>query len=135
MEDLIFALIYLIAEVLAAMFSEVVLGAIVDLMVRSTRNLRAESKPIGPVLAAVGYLSLGSGLGLLSIFLLPHALIPRSRFHGVSLVVSPVLTGLVMWQVGWSLRRQGKDSVQIESFGYGFTFALGVAMIRFFFAS
>jgi hypothetical protein len=135
MEELIFALLCGIAEVLAEMFSEVVLGAIVDLMVRSTRNLVAESKPIGPVLAAVGYLSLGSGLGLLSIFLLPHSLIPRSRFHGVSLLVSPVLTGLVMSQVGRFLRRQGKESVQIESFGYGFTFALGVAMIRFIFVS
>jgi hypothetical protein len=135
MEELIFALLCGIAEVLAEMFSEVVLGAIVDLMVRSTRNLVAESKPIGPVLAAVGYLSLGSGLGLLSIFLLPHSLIPRSRFHGVSLLVSPVLTGLVMSQVGRFLRRQGKESVQIESFGYGFTFDLGVAMIRFIFVS
>jgi len=135
MEELIFALLYGIAEVLAEMFFEVVLGAIVDLMVRSTRNLVAESNAIDPVLATVGYLLLGTGFGILSIFLLPHSLIPRSRFHGASLVVSPVLTGLVMSQVGRSLRRQGKDSVQIESFGYGFTFALGVAMIRFFFVS
>jgi hypothetical protein len=40
-----------------------------------------------------------------------------------------------MSQVGLVLRRKGKDSVQIESFGYGFTFALGVAIIRFFFVS
>jgi hypothetical protein len=132
MEELIFALLYGIAEVLAEMFFEVILGAIVDLIVRSIRNLVGESNAIGPVLATVGYLLLGTSFGLLSVFLLSHSLIHRSRFHGVSLVVSPVLTGLVMSQVGRLLRRQGKDSVQIESFGYGFTFALGVAIIRFF---
>jgi hypothetical protein len=135
MEELIVALLYGIAEVFAEMFFEVILGAIVDLIVRSTRNVVAESNAISPVLAAAGYLLLGTGFGILSVFLFPHTLIHRSRFHGVSLVVSPILTGLLMSQVGRLLRRQGKDSVQIESFGYGFTFALGVAIIRFFFVS
>jgi hypothetical protein len=135
MEELIFALLSGIVEILAEMLFEVFLGAIVDLIVRSIRNLVAGSNAIGPVLATAVYLLLGIGLGLLSVLLLPHSLIHRSRFHGLSLVVSPVLTGLVMSQVGRSLRRQGKDSIQIESFGYGFTFALGVAIIRFFFVS
>jgi len=135
MEELLFALLSGIVEIIAEMLFEVFLGAIVDLIVRSIRNLVAGSHTIGPVLATVVYLLLGAGLGLLSVFLLPHSLIHRSRFHGLSLVVSPVLTGLAMSQVGRSLRRQGKDSIQIESFGYGFTFALGVAIIRFFFVS
>ena len=132
MEELIFTLLYGIAEVLGEMFFEIILGAIADVIVRSIRNLVAEPNTIGPVLATAGYLLLGTGFGLLSIFLFPHSLIHRSRFHGISLVVSPVLTGLVMSQVGRSIRRQGKDSTQIESFGYGFTFALGVSIIRFF---
>jgi len=49
----------------------------------------------------------------------------------MSLVLSPVITGLTMWQVGALLRRNGKTAVQIESFTYGFTFAFGVAVIRF----
>src|SRR5258708_35962769 len=135
MDELIFALLSAIAEILAEVFLEVALEAIVATIFRSIRNLVAESNAISPVLATAVYLLLGTGFGVLSMFLLPHALIHRSRFHGVSLVVSPVLTGLVMSQVGLVLRRKGKDSVQIESFGYGFTFALGVAIIRFFFVS
>ena len=57
-----------------------------------------------------------------------------SKFHGISLVISPVITGFFMSQVGIMLRRTGKRAVQIESFGYGFTFALGLAIIRFAFA-
>jgi hypothetical protein len=134
MDELIFALLSAIAEILAEVLLEVALEAIAATIFRSIRNLVAESNAISPVLATAVYLLLGTGFGVLSIFF-PHALIHRSRFHGVSLVVSPVLTGLIMSQVGLVLRRKGKDSVQIESFGYGFTFALGVAIIRFFFVS
>ncbi len=49
-------------------------------------------------------------------------------------MISPVITGFFMSQVGIMLRRTGKRAVQIESFGYGFTFALGLAIIRFAFA-
>ena len=35
----------------------------------------------------------GAGFGALSIFLLPHHLLPRTRFHGISLLLSPVAAG------------------------------------------
>jgi hypothetical protein len=38
-----------------------------------------------------------------------------------------------MWLVGFTLRKQNKKAMQIESFGYGFVFALGMALMRFFF--
>jgi hypothetical protein len=38
-----------------------------------------------------------------------------------------------MSQVGRAVRRQGLEAVEIESFGYGFIFALGMAIIRFVF--
>ena len=133
MDELIFGLLAAIFEIFAEAFLEIVLEAFVATIFRSLRNMVEDSDEISPVLATAVYLLLGSGFGMLSVFLLPHALVHRSRFHGVSLLISPVLTGLVMSQVGAALRRRGKNSVQIESFGYGFTFALGVAVIRFFF--
>ena len=135
MDELIFAVLSSIAEIVAEVLLEVALEAIVATIFRSIRNLVAGSNEISPVLATAVYLLLGTGFGILSLFLLPHALIHRSRFHGASLVISPLLTGLVMTQVRLVLRRKGTDSVQIESFGYGFTFALGVAIVRFFFVS
>ncbi len=38
---------------------------------------------------------------------------------------------LVMAFIGRTLRRRGRNSVPIESFGYGFTFALAMALVRF----
>jgi hypothetical protein len=39
-----------------------------------------------------------------------------------------------MSRVGLSLRRQGQKATQIESLGYGFIFAFGMALVRFIFA-
>jgi hypothetical protein len=76
---------------------------------------------------------LGVACGAVSVFFFPHPLIHPSKIHGISLLVSPVITGLIMAQVGLLLRRKDKNAVRIESFWYGFTFALGMAFIRFIF--
>ena len=86
-----------------------------------------------PLLACVGYVLLGAATGGLSLVLLPHPLFYPSRLHGISLVVSPILTGLAMWQVGSLLRTRNKKVIRIESFWYGFTFAVGMAFVRFYF--
>jgi hypothetical protein len=133
MEDFLLALLSGIFEILAEVFFQVAIEAIVGLITRSIRNLFSETSAVSPILAAMGYLLLGLFAGILSVLLFPHRLVPPSRIHGMSLVVSPVITGLIMSQVGALLRRKGKRAVPIESFVYGFTFALGVAIIRFAF--
>jgi hypothetical protein len=84
MDELIFALLSAMAEILAEVFLEVSLEAIVATIFRSIRNLVAESNAISPVLATAVYLLLGTGFGVLSIFLLspcahPPIQIPRRQ--------------------------------------------------------
>jgi hypothetical protein len=67
----------------------------------------------------------------LSAWMFPHPLVHTSKLHGISLLFSPVATGLVMAYIGRVWRRRGRTSVRIESFSYGFTFALAMALIRF----
>ena len=55
---------------------------------------------------------------------------PSSKVHGVSLIISPVVTGAGMSALGASNRRRGKRVVQIESFPYAFAFAFGMALVR-----
>ena len=97
----------------------------------ATREVFVVSREINPVLAALGYVMLGMARGGVSVFLFPHPLIHPSRIHGISLLVSPVLTGLVMSRIGAALRRYGKHPTQIESFEYGFAFAFGMALVRY----
>jgi hypothetical protein len=131
MDEVFFALLSAVAELLFEVLFQVVVEAVVALIVRSIRNVFEETNAINPILATTGYLLLGSAFGIASLRLFPHPFFQPSKFHGISLVISPVITGLVMSQVGIVLRRKGKQAVRIESFGYGFTFALGLALIRF----
>ena len=86
-----------------------------------------------PLLAALGYVFLGGVAGGLSLLFFPHPLVHRSRVPGLSVFVSPFLAGLGMSLVGSALRQRNKKPMQIESFAYGFAFAFGMALVRFFF--
>jgi hypothetical protein len=129
MEELLGAILAGLAEFLFELFFELFAEAIVALILRSLRNLLSDAI-LSPIVAYVFYLSLGCAFGAASLLLFPHPIFHPSRLHGISLLISPAITGLVMSQVGAFLRRKGKESVRIESFGYGFTFALGLAIIR-----
>jgi len=86
------------------------------------------------VLAYVGYALFGLVLGFISLALVPHRLVRPSRIPGLSLLISPVITGLMLSGTGVILRRRDKKPTQLDSFGYGFAFAFGMALIRFHFA-
>ncbi len=133
MEELLAGLLSAIFEILAEVFIQFIFEAIISLISRSIRNAVEESKIVSPVLAAAVYLLLGFVFGGISVFAFPHPLIHPSKIHGISLLVSPVLTGLVMAQVGLLRQRKDQRAVRIESFWYGFTFALGMALLRFLF--
>ncbi len=98
-----------------------------------TEAINPEEELRSPVMAAVGYLLLGAGTGGISLVWFPSPLVHPSRFHGISLIISPLLTGSLMALLGSILRKHNKRTVRLESFGYGFVFALGMAFVRFFF--
>ncbi|MGA2048200.1 MAG: hypothetical protein ABSG96_10935 [Terracidiphilus sp.] len=133
MEELLVALLAGIAELLGEVLIELVAEALTAFVVRAFRSVFGESMAFGTILAALGYLMLGAVFGGLSVIILPHPLIHPTRIHGASLVISPIVTGLIMAQIGLVRRRNDKDVLRIESFGYGFTLALGAAIARFLF--
>jgi hypothetical protein len=116
------------------LFLELAGEAILDLASRGIAKVLQDSEISSPVLASVGYGLLGVMTGGLSLLVFPHPLVHPSRIHGISLLVNPVIAGVVMSLIGSMLRKRDKKVVQIESFGYGFAFAFGMALLRFFFA-
>jgi hypothetical protein len=132
MLDLLFALLEILLEIFfeaAFEFAAEVIGALI------WRGLAAAFDTTefkNPLAAAAGYLFLGGVTGGLSLLLFPHPLVHRSRVPGLSVFVSPILAGLGMSLVGSALRQQNKKPMQIESFAYGFAFAFGMALVRFF---
>ncbi len=133
MEDLLLSLLAMIAELFLNALLEISFGALVALISRATRSLSAAFFGSNRLFAPIGFVLLGVAAGFLSVLIFPHRLFHPSRFHGISLLTSPIVTGLVMSQVGGAVRKQGQEPVGIESFGYGFTFALALAIIRFLF--
>lgn len=125
------ALIGGILEIFGDVLLQLVLEVLAGVAERLLGRLTANEQIVRPLYSSVVYLFLGGVAGVLSVLVIPHRLARQTRSHGISLLISPLVTGAIMFQVGSFLRRAGKASARIESFANGFAFALGVAAIRF----
>lgn len=121
-----------ILELLFEALFEFILGAIVAGIYHLLRRFWITARRGSAVVAAIILIFMGAALGSLSVLIFPHPIVPPSKLHGISLLVSPAITGLGMAAIGDGVRRRGRLPVRIESFGYGFAFAFGVALTRFF---
>ena len=92
-------------------------------------------KALSATLAVLMYFGLGLIIGWLSIVIFPHSFIRSSRLHGISLIITPLMAGLTMSGIGWIRQRQGKLVIRLDTFAYGFIFALGMALVRFLFTT
>jgi len=133
MEDFFVLIVSTIIEIFGELLVELILGGVADLSVRGVRKLYKETRSIPRTLVVVQYFLFGAILGVVSVFLLPHQIAPHTRFHGINLLMSPAIVGWIFSLIGLSNRRRGRQTVRIESFGYGFVFAFGIAIVRFFF--
>ena len=84
-----------------------------------------------PVLAGIGVIILGALAGLVSSLLLPTRIFGAFPVRGISLFVSPLITGVLMDQYGqWRERRGGQRSF-VATFWGGALFAFSMALVRF----
>ena len=86
------------------------------------------------VITAILYFAVGAGAGIISLFIFPNAFARSSTLHGISLVITPVLGGLVMSYIAWLRVRTFDWTIRLEAFAYGFVFAFPMALIRLLFA-
>ncbi|QNI33694.1 hypothetical protein H7849_07145 [Alloacidobacterium dinghuense] len=133
MDDLLVSLIYVIAEALLEALLEIIGEAVIAWISRAVGNLFAPLLKSNRFITTLCFALLGVAAGISSIAVFPHRLVAPSKFHGISLLLSPLITGFVMSQVGRAVRSRGQEAAAIESFGYGFVFALAMAIIRFVF--
>ena len=116
----------LLFEVVGQVLFEVLAAFGWESVKESTRR-QGESRP---VLAGVGHLLLGLCAGVLSVLIVPRRLAPRAPWPGVSLVLSPLATGMAMRWIGeyWSDRVAERPA--LFSFKAGATVAFGMAVVR-----
>ena len=131
--DLLELLLGFLLEIFLEFVVEVVAEAIIVFLLTIVSEAISPDELRRPVMAGLGYLFLGSVIGGLSLVWFPVPLIHPSRFHGISLIVSPILTGLLMSFLGSTLRKYNWRTVNLETFSYGFVFAFAMTLVRFLF--
>ena len=104
---------------------------IVELGFRSLGETVASRHERNPILAGIGYALLGTIAGGVSLLIFPEPFVRSERFHGINLLISPVLAGLGMAGLGWLLDRSGKRRLPLDSVVFGLIFALPMAIVRF----
>jgi hypothetical protein len=122
---------------------ELVLGFIVEVIIPLIFEISAEflwhclgqtfvsRERRNPIFAGIGYFLFGLILGGLSLLVFPQSFVRSETFHGISLLITPVVCGLTMAAFGRWLQRHGEPLLRLDSFVYGFVFAFPVALVRF----
>ena len=121
----------IILEIVLEFFGEAILSLLAEAGLRSLHEPFVEWESRNPIFAGVGYFLFGLGLGGLSLLVFPTPLVRSERFHGINLIITPLLVGFMMSAVGRWRRRQGKSLLRLDTFAYGFIFAFAMSAIRF----
>jgi hypothetical protein len=127
MEETLLELLGVIVEAILEIAGE----SLLSLLARLFGGVFTTFFELNPIAISIGLAMLGAGAGFLSVAVIPHPLVHPTRFHGLSLVLSPLIAGLIMSRLGRALRRRNRATIPIETFSYGFVFALAMAIVRF----
>ena len=114
-------------EILLQIFAEILIEFGFGAIAKAARE-RSRSHPI---ITVVGALLSGGLVGVLTSLIWPTRIFEPGPWPGVSLMLSPVITGLVMRSYGqWAERKRGQRSF-LASFWGGALFAFSMALVRF----
>ncbi|KAB7764112.1 hypothetical protein [Xanthomonas maliensis] len=115
---------------------ELLLQALTELLIEAGLHHMRHSGHArrSPDAAVVGYVLLGASMGGISLLLLPRHLTTGEAARLAVLIGVPVLAGALMAVLGGWRERRGEQRLRLDRFSYGYLFALGFALVRFFFA-
>jgi hypothetical protein len=130
MEELIFVILQLFGEIVLQIIGQLMLEGSLTKVVAYFKRVKRRN----PVAVWFFYVLLGAGLGLLSLLIFSDHFIKSKALRIVNLIVTPIIAGLFMSLVGYLRRKKGQDSIQLDRFVYGASFALAMALVRWIWA-
>ena len=133
--EILFELAAVLLQALGELLLQIVFELLVELGLHGLREVFRPSMPVNPFMAAIGYALLGAAAGALSLYFQPALLIHHAAARIANLVVTPMAAGLLMTLVGAWRRRRDQEPVRLDRFGYGFLFALSMALVRYVWAA
>ena len=126
MEFLLEALFQIVGEFLLQILFE----AVAELGFHSLKE--AFKKPRSPIFAGIGFFLWGLLAGGISLLVFPRSFISSRELRVLNLIVTPLVAGETMRQIGKLRERRGQTLVKLDRFFYAFAFALAMALIRYF---
>src|SRR6185312_17550550 len=75
---------------------------------------------------------LGLIAGAVSLLVFPRSFIASRELRLLNLIVTPLVAGETMRQIGKLRERRGQTLVKLDRFFYAFAFALAMALVRYF---
>lgn len=84
-----------------------------------------------PIRAFSGIILLGLIIGIVLCYIFPYRIIHIPTIPGISLLLSPLITGFVMSKIGKILENHGRGISYIATFWGGATFSFTISLIRF----
>lgn len=129
--EIIIQIVWWIAQFLGELLLQVFGELIAELIGRSVREPFRRPKPIQTWMAAIGYGIFGAIAGIISLWVLPSLFISAEWLRIVNLIATPLVAGLVMERLGAWREMKDQETIRLDTFSYGFVFALSMALVRF----
>jgi len=123
----------ILLEILLELVFPLFVEFIAELALHKLGRLPWASKTGRVILTAIMYFGVGLAAGFISILIFPKAFARSSTLPGISLVITPVLGGLLMSYIAWFRVRTWDWTIRLETFAYGFLFAFAMTLLRLLF--
>jgi hypothetical protein len=120
-------------EFILEVFGELILELVFELGFRAVASLlRQRGRRLLGV--GLGYAATGIILGAVSAIFVKRLLLHDEWMRYANLAVSPIVVGLIMGSLGRLRSRRNLDRIPLDTFTFGYLFALCFALARFFLA-
>jgi hypothetical protein len=129
--EIIFQVLGWLLQLFAELVLQVFFEALAELLGHAIKEPFRRPEPVRPWLAAIGYVLFGAAAGGLSLWLVPELFIRIGWLRWVNLLVVPLAAGGVMNAIGTWRRYRDMRIIRLDTFAYGYCFALAMAVVRF----
>jgi hypothetical protein len=103
-----------------------------ELGIRSVGNSLGIDRPKNFLMSLIGYVILAALAGFISLYIFKHQIIANDNLRILNLIVTPFIAGYLMHLKGKYLISKNKPTIRLDSFWYGYAFALVFGAVRFF---
>lgn len=122
----------LLLELLIEFFGQLLIELLVEFGLRiPLRKATGSDKAWNSLLSGGLYVFVAALCAAASLQLFPNHFIKSLTLRQLNLVVAPALVGLIMGYRGKLLESKGQQALRLDSFWFGYLFALVFALIRF----